>query len=119
MRERPTHLLPFLLLALAACTLPANPPVEQVGVSESSVAVTVAADAPTVVPDVNLAETRPTLSDAVTPDWLHGSWEQRQEMPVPLHGVPAAGYDGVLYVLGGSDRAGGIENRGRVVAYQP
>jgi hypothetical protein len=38
---------------------------------------------------------------------------------VPLHGVPAVALDGRLFVLGGSDRAGAVENRGRTLAYQP
>ena len=36
------------------------------------------------------------------------------ELPLPLHGVPVVVADGFFYVLGGSERAAAIENRGRV-----
>jgi hypothetical protein len=43
----------------------------------------------------------------------------RVTMPVALHGLPAIGLDGRVYILGGSDRAGAIENQGRVFSYRP
>lgn len=43
-----------------------------------------------------------------------GAFAPGPELPLPLHGVPVVVADGYFYVLGGSARAGAIENRGRV-----
>ena len=48
-----------------------------------------------------------------------GSWSPGMPMPVALHGLPAIGLDGRVYALGGSDRAGAIENHGRVFSLRP
>lgn len=48
-----------------------------------------------------------------------GVWSTGPDLPLGLHGVPAAAVNGELYVLGGSERAGGIDNNGRVLIYQP
>ena len=47
-----------------------------------------------------------------------GQWSLLPELPVGLHGFPLASADGRVYAIGGSDRAGGIENQGRVLVYQ-
>ena len=47
-----------------------------------------------------------------------GAWNLLPELPAGIHGMPVVGYDGAVYVLGGSDRAGGIDNRGRVLRYE-
>jgi N-acetylneuraminic acid mutarotase len=47
------------------------------------------------------------------------SWVEHFEMPVGLHGVPAAGIDGVLYLVGGSTAPAGVSNDGAVWAYRP
>jgi hypothetical protein len=52
-------------------------------------------------------------------DPAQGSWVSDTALPVPLHGVPAVGLDGRVYMLGGSDRAGAIENAGRVLSWGP
>jgi N-acetylneuraminic acid mutarotase len=46
------------------------------------------------------------------------SWLREIEMPVALHGVPIASVDGVLFVLGGSSKAGGVVNNGVVWAWR-
>ena len=62
---------------------------------------------------------RETLASVEAFDPAQGTGSFAPMLPVPLHGVPAVSLDGVLYVLGGSDRAGAIENRGRVLVYRP
>ncbi len=42
------------------------------------------------------------------------AWRVIGDLPLALHGVPLAIIGADLYVLGGSEAAGGIENRGRV-----
>jgi N-acetylneuraminic acid mutarotase len=46
-------------------------------------------------------------------------WIFLPPMPVGVHGNPVASYEGEIFVLGGSDRAAGIDNRGRVLVYVP
>ena len=43
-------------------------------------------------------------------------WQTGPALPEGLHGVPAAVVDGVVYVLGGSRRAGDVDNAGDVWA---
>jgi N-acetylneuraminic acid mutarotase len=45
-------------------------------------------------------------------------WSTLPDLPVGLHGLPIAAADGIIYTLGGSDRAGAIENQGRVLVYK-
>lgn len=47
------------------------------------------------------------------------TWSAVPRLLVPVHGVPAAVVDNVLYLLGGSSRAGGVANQGGVYAYRP
>jgi N-acetylneuraminic acid mutarotase len=44
-------------------------------------------------------------------------WEALPSLPVGIHGNPVANIGNSLFVLGGSDRAAGIDNRGRVLVY--
>jgi N-acetylneuraminic acid mutarotase len=46
-------------------------------------------------------------------------WVERFELPQAVHGVSAVTVDGVLYMIGGSSRAGGVNNSGNVWAYRP
>ncbi|MBX3066026.1 MAG: hypothetical protein KF726_23810 [Anaerolineae bacterium] len=46
------------------------------------------------------------------------TWSYASKMPVGLHGMPAISVADRLYVLGGSDLAAGIDNRGRVLIYE-
>jgi len=48
-----------------------------------------------------------------------GIWQDATPMPVGLHGIPMASVGGKIYILGGSDLGGGIDNRGRVLIFQP
>jgi N-acetylneuraminic acid mutarotase len=64
-----------------------------------------------------LSSGRETLDSVEVFDPQEGEWTTAEAMPVPLHGVPAVEVGGRLYVIGGSDRAGGIENRGRVLSW--
>ncbi len=47
------------------------------------------------------------------------AWTLLPELPAGIHGMPVVGFEGTAYILGGSDRAGGIDNRGRVLIYTP
>ena len=47
-----------------------------------------------------------------------GAWTMLPDLPAGIHGMPVAGYEGTAFVLGGSDRAGGIDNRGRVLKFR-
>lgn len=48
-----------------------------------------------------------------------GDWMEGVDLPFPVHGVDAIEYAGRFLVMGGSDRAGGIDNHGRVQIYAP
>jgi hypothetical protein len=48
-----------------------------------------------------------------------GVWEFGPDLPLGLHGVPAVNVDGVIYILGGADRAGAISNQGLVFSFTP
>ncbi len=58
------------------------------------------------------------LASAEMYDPETGAWRLLPDLPAGIHGMPVAGYDGTVYVLGGSDRAGGIDNRGRVLKFE-
>lgn len=55
------------------------------------------------------------LASAEVYDPARGEWERLPDLPAGIHGMPLAAHDGAVYVLGGSDQAGGIDNRGRVL----
>ncbi len=59
------------------------------------------------------------LASAEVYDAVSGAWSLLTELPAGIHGMPVVGYEGTAYVLGGSDRAGGIDNRGRVLRLSP
>ncbi len=59
------------------------------------------------------------LASAEVFDPESGAWSLLAELPAGIHGMPVVGYEGTAYVLGGSDRAGGIDNRGRVLRLSP
>ncbi len=59
------------------------------------------------------------LASAEVFDLESGAWSLLAELPAGIHGMPVVGYEGTAYVLGGSDRAGGIDNRGRVLRLSP
>jgi len=42
-------------------------------------------------------------------------WKYMPSLPFAIHGNPLVGVRQTLYVLGGSDRAAGIDNKGRVM----
>jgi N-acetylneuraminic acid mutarotase len=44
-------------------------------------------------------------------------WSYLPDLPDGLHGVPVAAAEGKIYTLGGSIRAGAIENQGNVFVY--
>ncbi len=48
-----------------------------------------------------------------------GSWAFIEPLPAPVHGVGAATLVGQVYLPGGSDRAGAIDNLGRLQIYGP
>ena len=59
------------------------------------------------------------LASAEVYDPDTNAWRLLPELPAGIHGMPVVGYEGTAYVLGGSDRAGGIDNRGRVLRLSP
>ena len=59
------------------------------------------------------------LASAEVYDAESGAWTLLPELPAGIHGMPVVGYEGTVFVLGGSDRAGGIDNRGRVLKLSP
>ena len=46
-------------------------------------------------------------------------WTLGPDLPFPVHGVPLVAAGNALYLIGGSDQAGAIENSGRVMEYGP
>lgn len=46
------------------------------------------------------------------------TWQHGPDLPVALHGAPVVAAAGGLYVLGGSESAAAILNRGRVFRYR-
>ena len=65
--------------------------------------------------------TRPwtALASAEFYDPESGAWTLLPDLPAGIHGMPVVGYKGTAFVLGGSDRAGGIDNQGRVLRLSP
>lgn len=55
-----------------------------------------------------------TLADTEVLASLTGRWQRGPDLPTGLHGLPAASTGDHLYLLGGSERAGDVVNRGRV-----
>ena len=55
------------------------------------------------------------LASAEAYDPVSAGWMRLADLPAGIHGMPVVGYEGAAFVLGGSDRAGGIDNRGRVL----
>ena len=49
---------------------------------------------------------------------LSNTWVKEFKLPFALHGVPVAAVDDVLFVLGGSSKAGGVVNNGQVWAWR-
>ncbi len=47
------------------------------------------------------------------------TWSAAPDLPYPIHGVAAAVVGDGFYLLGGSSRAGAIDNMGRVMIYYP
>jgi N-acetylneuraminic acid mutarotase len=59
-----------------------------------------------------------TLRSVEIYDPSTGVWQDATPMPVGLHGIPMASVSGKVYILGGSEAGGGINNQGRVLIYQ-
>jgi hypothetical protein len=57
---------------------------------------------------------RETLGSVEIFDLEAREWSLGPAIPFPVHGVGAAAWQGAFYLMGGSDRAGAIENVGRV-----
>jgi hypothetical protein len=47
------------------------------------------------------------------------SWTPGPPLPVGIHGLAGFTYNDAIYLIGGSDVAGAVENYGRVLAYRP
>ena len=54
----------------------------------------------------------PLASLASVETLVDGEWVVGDSLPYGLHGNPLVELNGVLYVPGGSERPGGVENRG-------
>ena len=59
------------------------------------------------------------LASAEVYDPVSDEWTRLADLPAGIHGMPVVGFEGTAFVLGGSDRAGGIDNRGRVLRLSP
>ena len=46
-------------------------------------------------------------------------WSEAPSLPASIHGFPMLSHDGALWIIGGSDQAGGEQNNGRMLRYQP
>lgn len=60
-----------------------------------------------------------TLASVELFDPAAGGWVDGVDLPFPVHGVDAVEHEGQFLIMGGSDRAGGIDNHGRVQIYAP
>ena len=60
-----------------------------------------------------------TLRDSELLNSLSGQWQRGPAMPTALHGVPLVSTGDNLFILGGSERAGAVVNRGRVFRFSP
>ncbi len=60
-----------------------------------------------------------TLNSVEVFDPAANAWSDLPDLPAKLHGVPAAGVNGLLYVLGGSGRSADVINWGRIFVYKP
>ncbi len=58
------------------------------------------------------------LASAEVYDPASAVWSRLPDLPAGIHGMPVAGHAGTAFVLGGSDQAGGIDNRGRALKYR-
>ena len=58
------------------------------------------------------------LASAEAYDPAAAAWTRLPDLPAGIHGMPVAGYEGTAFVLGGSDQAGGVDNRGRVLKFR-
>lgn len=48
-----------------------------------------------------------------------GRWVEGEPLPIGLHGNPLVALDGRLYLPGGSTRAGGVDNPGKLFSHDP
>ncbi len=60
-----------------------------------------------------------TLGSVEVLDSAQNVWVFATELPFPVHGLGAAALGEALYLPGGSDRAGSIDNQGRLQIYGP
>lgn len=60
-----------------------------------------------------------TLASVELFDPALGTWGSGSDLLFPVHGVDAVAHAGRFLVMGGSERAGGIDNQGRVQIYAP
>jgi N-acetylneuraminic acid mutarotase len=65
-----------------------------------------------------LTGARETLTSVEIYDLATEQWTAGPDLPVGLHGMPMVAYEDTLYVIGGSDWAGMIDNHGRVLIYK-
>jgi N-acetylneuraminic acid mutarotase len=65
-----------------------------------------------------LTGARETLTSVEIYDPATEQWTAGPDLPVGLHGMPMIAYEDTLYVIGGSDWAGMIDNHGRVLIYK-
>jgi N-acetylneuraminic acid mutarotase len=70
--------------------------------------------------EVVLSSLTPQIIDEVEIfDPKTGGWSPGPTLPLGLHGFPLVEYEGVLFALGGSGRAGDVGNQGVLWAYGP
>lgn len=67
--------------------------------------------------EVIMTGNKKTLKDSERLENLSGRWQRGRGLPLALHGMPIVSTNASLYILGGSERAGAIVNRGHVYRY--
>ena len=64
--------------------------------------------------EIIMGNGKKVLGDSERLDQLTAQWRKGWDLPQALHGLAAISHNESVYILGGSERAGAIVNRGRV-----
>ncbi len=67
--------------------------------------------------EIIMGKFKKTLAESEQLDKLSGHWRKGWNLPLALHGMPVVSNNKSLFILGGSERAGAIVNRGQVYRF--
>lgn len=67
--------------------------------------------------EITMGKYKKTLADSERLDKLSGHWRKGWNLPLALHGMPVVSNNESVYILGGSEQAGAIINRGQVYRF--